>query len=289
MKLENLPGELWFVILSYLSPLEAFYAFHNLFHARIQSILFEMYSIQRDDHPCSSILNISLAHLPLFMYHFAISNILTFYSNILHSLTLSNERTPGQIDHFLKKYSFKYDFPCLKSLRLIEPTSTELKEIIDDLSSMDKLHIQSKDMHRFNLDTLHKILYGKINLFHCSFSQFRDDFIRTEQFSSLRSLSIDSCDYQCFIQILNHFSSLKLLFIHTLTMSRNHLASSIDLIDRSLAIQQLKLRVFSIPWNYLQMIFPYLENLQRFSLAVFCDEGRSFDHSWENELDSSVR
>src|SRR5690349_6466384 len=108
MKLEDLPGELWFLILSYLSPLEAFYAFNNTNNARIHSILIDMYLIKRNEDNCSSILNISLVHIPLYMYNFAISNVISFYSNIIYSLTLSNERTPGQINNFLEKYSFKY-------------------------------------------------------------------------------------------------------------------------------------------------------------------------------------
>ena len=280
MKLEDLPGELWFVILSYLSPLEAFYAFNHLFNTRIQSILLEMYSIKDDDHQRSSILNISLLHLPVFMYHFAVSNVLAFYSNIIHSLALSNQRTPRQIENFLIKYSFKYDFPYLKSLRLIEPTSNEFNSIINDISSIEKLHIQSKDMHTFDRNTLQKILYGKSNLIHCSFSLFREDFIRMNSSSFLRILSIDSCDYQCFIRILNHLSFLEKLFINKLTFSRDILASAMDLIDHSLAIQQLKLRAFSIPWNSLQIIFPYLEHLQRLSLSIFCDEGSSISNSF---------
>lgn len=270
MKLEDLPGELWFVILSYLSPLEAFYAFNSLFNTRIQSILSDMYSIKDDDHHRSSILNISLRDLPMFMYQFAVSNVLAFYSNIIHSLTLSNQRTPRQIEQFCIKYSFKYDFPYLKSLRLIEPTSNELTSIINDLSSIEKLHIQSKDMHE---NTLQKILYEKSSLIHCSFSYFRENFIRMNVPSSfLRILSIDSCDYQCFIEILKHFVFLERLVINKLTIAHDILNTT---IDHSLSIQQLKLRAFSIPWNSLQSLFPYLEHLQRFSLSIFCDEGPS--------------
>ena len=66
MKLEDLPGELWFLILSYLSPLEAFYAFNNINNARIHSIHTDMYLIRREENNCSSVLKISLAHTPLF-------------------------------------------------------------------------------------------------------------------------------------------------------------------------------------------------------------------------------
>lgn len=287
MKLEDLPGELWFVILSYLSPLEAFYAFNQLFNVRIQSILSEMYSIKDDDdHHRSSILNISLLHLPVFMYHFAVSNVLAFYSNIIHSLTLSNQRTPRQIENFLIEYSFKYDFPYLKSLRLIEPTSNELNSIINEISSIEKLHIQSKDMQTFERSTLHKILYDKSSVIHCSFSQFQEDFIRMNSSSFVRVLSIDSCDYQCFIRILNHLSLLEKLFINKLTFSRHILASAIELIDHSLSIEQLKLRAFSIPWNSLQIIFPYLEQLQRLSLSIFCDEGKQVLRKTNNRFSS---
>lgn len=103
MKLEDLPNELWFLILSYLSPLETFYAFNNINNSRIQSILTDMYLIRRDDNDYSSALRISLAQVPLFMYNFAVSNLLSFYSNVIHSLTLSNDRTPGQITSFLEK------------------------------------------------------------------------------------------------------------------------------------------------------------------------------------------
>ncbi|CAF0797965.1 unnamed protein product [Rotaria sordida] len=138
MKFEDLPGELWFLILSYLIPLEAFYAFKNINNARINSILIDMYLIQQDKDKdnCSSILNISLSHLPLFMYNFAIKNVISYYSNIIHSLTLSNQQTPGEINNFLEKYSFKYDFKYLKSLYLIEPSSIELNIIVNDLSNI---------------------------------------------------------------------------------------------------------------------------------------------------------
>jgi hypothetical protein len=62
-------------------------------------------------------------------------------------------------------------------------------------------------------------------------------------------------------------------------MSRNIISSSIDLINNSLLIKQLKLRTFSIPFNYLEILFPYLENIQRFSLGSFCDEGFDYVNS----------
>ncbi len=276
MKLEDLPGELWFLILSYLSPLEAFYAFNNITNARIQSILIDMYLIEREEDNCSSILNISLVHLPLFMYNFAISNVISFYSNIIYSLTLSNERTPGQINNFLEKYSFKYDFTYLKILRLIEPTSNEFNRIINDLTTIEKLDIQSKEMHLFDLDIIQKILYFKSTIIHCCLSQFREDFILNNSYSFIQILYINSCDYLCFIHILNHFSLLEKLSIHTLSMSRHVILSSINLMNNSILIKHLKLRAFSIPFNYLQILFPYFENLHRFSLSILCDEGFNY-------------
>jgi len=273
MKIEDLPGELWFLILSYLSPLEAFYAFNNINNARIHSILIDMYLIRHDEDNCSSILNISLVHIPLFMYNFAISNVISFYSNVIYSLTLSNERTPGQINHFLEKYSFKYDFTYLKSLRLIEPTSNEFNIIINDLSNIIKLDIQSKEMHSFDINIIQKILYSKPTINHCSLSQFRQDFILNNSYSFIKKLIINSCDYLCFINILNHFSLLEKLSINILSMSRNVILSSINLINNSILIKHLKLRAFSIPFNYLQILFPYLENIHIFSLSIFCDEG----------------
>jgi hypothetical protein len=276
MKLEDLPGELWFLILSYLSPLEAFYAFNNINNARIESLLIDMYLIEREENHCSSILNISLLHLPLYMYKFAVSNVISFYSNIIYSLTLSNERTPSQINNFLEKYSFKYDFTYLKSLRLIEPTSNEFNRIINDLTTIKKLVIQSKEMHLFDVHTIQKILYFKSTIIHCCLSQFREDFILNNSYSFIQKLNINSCDYLCFIHILNHFSLLEKLSIHSLSMSRNVILSSINLMNNSILIQDLKIRALSIPFNYLQILFPYFENLHRFSLSILCDEG--FDY-----------
>ena len=274
MKLEDLPGELWFLILSYLTPLEAFYAFNNINNARIHSILIDMYLIQQDEDNCSSILNISLVHIHYILYNFAISNVISFYSNIIYSLTLSNERTPGQINNFLEKYSFKYDFPYLKSLYIIEPSSTEFNIIINDLSNIKKLSIQSKEMHLFDINTIQKIIYLKPTINHCYLSQFRQDFILNNSYSFIKIFDINSCDYLCFINILNHFGLLEKLSINILSMSRNVILSSINLMDNQILIKHLKLRAFSIPFDYLHILFPYFENLQTFSLSIVCDEGK---------------
>ncbi|CAF3689916.1 unnamed protein product [Adineta steineri] len=276
MKLEDLPGELWFAILSYLPPLDAFYAFNNTDNARIHSILTDMYLIRRDEDNCSSIINISLAHIPLLMYNFAVSNVISFYSNIIHSLTLSNDQTPDQINSFLVKYSFKYDFTYLKCLHLIEPSSNEFNLIINDLSNITMLNIQSKQMHSFDINTIQQILYNKPTIKHCCLSQFRQDFILNNSYSFIQKLNINSCDYLCFINILNHFYLLEKLSINILSMSRNAVLSSIDLIQNPVLIKNLKIRAFSIPFDYFQILFPYLENIQIFSFAIVCDEG--FDY-----------
>jgi hypothetical protein len=273
MKLEDLPGELWFLILSYLTPLEAFYAFNNINNVRIHSILTDMYLIQQDEDNCSSILNISLVHIPLYMYNFAISNAISFYSNIIHSLTLSNERTPGQINSFLQKYSFKYDFTYLKSLHIIEPSFNEFNTIINGLSNLKLLNIQSKEMHSFDINTIQKILYSKPTITQCCLSLFRQDFILNTSYSFIQKLVINSCDYLCFVNILNHFCLLEILSINILSMSRNAILSSINLMDNSILIKDLKIRAFSIPFDYLHILFPYFENIQIFSFAIVCDEG----------------
>lgn len=272
MKLEDLPGELWFLILSYLSPLESFYAFNNL-NTRIHSILLEMYLIKHEDDNRSSILNISLTHIPLYMYNFAISNVISYYSNIIYSLTLSNDRTPGQIKNFLEKYSFKYDFTYLNSLSLIEPTSNEFNIIINDIKNVKNLKIQSKDMQSFDINTIEKILYFKSRIHSCSLSQFHQDFFRNNSYSFIKTLIINSCNYLCFINILNHFILLEKLTINILSMSRSVILSSVNLINQTIVLKYLKLRAFSIPFNYLQVLFPYFENIEIFSLSIFCDEG----------------
>ncbi|UJR37017.1 hypothetical protein I4U23_029724 [Adineta vaga] len=279
MKIEELPGELWFLILSYLSPLEAFYAFNNVNNSRIHSILTDMYLIRRDDDNSSSVLNISLVHVPLFMYNFAISNVISFYSNIIHSLTLSNDQTPGEITNFLQKYSFKYDFPYLKYLHLIEPTSNEFNTIIDDLFNIKIIDIQSRQIHLFNLDIIQKLLYSKSSIIDCRLSQFRQDFISQSSNAFIRKLSIHSCDYLSFVNIISHFALLEYLSIQTLLMSRHAILTSIHRLDKPIVLKYLKLRAFSIPFEYLQILFPYLENLQRFSLAILCDEGFDYVNS----------
>jgi hypothetical protein len=273
MKLEDLPGELWFLILSYLSPLESFYAFNNINNARIHSILTDMYLIRRDEDKCSSALNISLVHIPLYMYKFAVSNVISFYSNIIYSLTLSNDRTPGQINSFLQKYSFKYDFTYLKCLRLIEPSSNEFNIIINDLPNITRLDIQSKEMHSFDVNTIQKILYTKSSINSCCLSQFRQDYILNKSYSFIQKLVINSCNYLCFINILNHFSLLEKLSINILSMSPNVILSSINLMEKPVFIKELKIRAFSIPFDYLQILLPYFETIQIFSFAIVCDEG----------------
>ncbi|CAF5169319.1 unnamed protein product, partial [Rotaria sp. Silwood1] len=91
MKLEDLPGELWFLIPSYLLPVEVLYAFSDVNNKRIRSILTEMYSIRKKNGP--SLLKISLVDIPLFLYQFAILHVISLYYNEIHSLTLSNEQT----------------------------------------------------------------------------------------------------------------------------------------------------------------------------------------------------
>ncbi|CAF3838134.1 unnamed protein product [Rotaria sordida] len=285
MKFEDLPGELWFLILSYLTPLEAFYAFKNINNARINSILIDMYLIQQDKDKdnCSSILNISLSHLPLFMYNFAIKNVISYYSNIIHSLTLSNQQTPGEINNFLEKYSFKHDFKYLKSLYLIEPSSIELNIIVNDLSNIKIINIQSKDIYSFDINTIQKILYSIPSIEYCCLSRFHQNFILNNSYSFIKNLIIDSCDYLCFINILNHFGSLKKLSINILSMPRDPILSSNNLIENSILIEDLKLRAFSIRFDYLLILFPSFENIQKFSLSIICDEGFDYVNSdkWE--------
>ncbi|CAF3474740.1 unnamed protein product [Rotaria sp. Silwood1] len=279
MQFEDLPGELWFLILSYLSPLEAFYAFSSINNARIHSILTDMYLVRQGNDKCSSILNISLAHLPLFMYNFAITNIISYYSNVIHSLTLSNQQTPGEINSFLQKYSFKYDFKSLKSLCLIEPSSNELNIIINDLSNIKMLDIQSKEIYSFDKDTIQKILYSKSSIDYCCLSQFHQNFISNDSYSFIQTLIIDSCEYLCFINILNHFCLLKKLSINILSMSHNAILSSNNLIEHPVSIKNLKLRAFSIPFDYLLVLFCLFENIQKFSLSIICDEGFDYVNS----------
>ena len=273
MKLEDLPVELWFLILSYLSPLETFYAFYTIKNVRIHSILTDMYLIRQDDDNNSSKLNISLDYVPLLMYNFAVSKVIPFYSNVIQSLTLSNEQTPGQINHFLHKHSFKSNFSYLKSLRLVEPSSNELNIIINDLSDIHTLDIQSKTMYSLDIVTIQKILYFKTSINQFCLSRFRQDFILNGWYSFIKSLIIDSCDYLCFINIFKHFCLLEKLSINILSMSRNAVLSSINLIENTLSIKDLKIRAFSIPFDYFQILFPLFENMQRFSLAIICDEG----------------
>jgi hypothetical protein len=273
MKFEDIPGELWFLILSYLSPLEAFYSFNNLNNARIHSILTAMYLIRQDEDNYSSVLHISFVDLPLFMYKYSQSNIISSYSNVIRSLTLSNERTPGQINDFLQKFSFKYDFQYLKSLRLIEPLSNELNIIINDLPNINMIDIQSKKMHSFDIDTIQQVLYSKSSINQCTLSQFREDFILNKSYSLIQNLILHSCDYLSFVNILNHFYLLEKLTINMLTISRNVTLSSIQLIEKPILIRNLKLRAFSIPFDYFQILFPFFENIQTFSLAIICDEG----------------
>ncbi|CAF1268055.1 unnamed protein product [Adineta ricciae] len=279
MNFEDLPSELWFLILSYLSPLEAFYTFNNINNSRIQAILTDMYVIRRDDDDYSSALRISLAQVPLFIYNFAVSNLLSFYSNVIHSLTLSNDRTPGQIASFLDKYSFKYDFPYLKCLHLIEPTANEFDLIVNDLSTVRKVVFQSKEMHLFNSNTMHKLLYSKFSITDCHLSQFRQDFICPSSYSCIRNLVIHSCDYLSFITILDQFSLLNSLSIRSLSISRHVQLTSIHLMNHPVLVKHLKLRAISIPFDYLQIVFPYLENLRKFSFAILCNEGFDYVNS----------
>ena len=207
------------------------------------------------------------------MYNFAVSNVISFYSNIIYSLTLSNVQTPGQITNFLQKYSFKYDFTYLKFLRLIEPSFNEFNIIINDLSNIKILDIQSKEMHSFDINTIQKILYSKPSITHCCLNQFRQDFIINTSYSLIQNLVINSCDYLCFVNILNHFCLLEKLSISILSMSRDVNLKSIRLVDNPMLIKDLKIRAFSIPFDYLHILFPYFENIQTFSLSIVCDEG----------------
>lgn len=269
MKLEDLPGELWFLILSYLSPLEAFYTFKSINNRRIYSILIDMYLIRQVDNNSSLKLNISLACIPLFMYNFAMSNIISHYSNLIQSLKLSNVQTPGQINDFIKRYSFQY----VKSLCLIEPTSDELNIIVKDLANVKMLDIQSKSMHSFDVDTIKTILYSKPSINSCCLTQFYEDFISIDSYSFIQTLKIDSCDYLCFINILNHFCLLENLSINSLSISQNTTLTSNNLTQNPILIKDLQIRALSIPFHYFLLLFPSFEKLQRFSLSIMCDEG----------------
>ncbi|CAF1528437.1 unnamed protein product [Rotaria sordida] len=232
-----------------------------------------MYLIQQDKDNCSSILNISLSHLPLFMYNFGIKNVISYYSNIIHSLILSNEQTPDQIKDFLQKYSFK-DFKYLKFLRLIKPSSNEFSIIINDLCNVETLDIQSEDINSFDINTVQKIFYSESSIIHCYLSEFQEEFILNNSHSSMKELVINSCDYLCFVNILNHFCSLEKLTINTLLMSSNVILGSNPFKENSiLLIKDLKICAHSIPFDYLQRLFRYFENIQIFSLSIVSDEG----------------
>jgi len=273
MKFEELPGELIFHILSYLKPLDVFYAFHNLINYRLQSIIIDMYAIKYDEDDYSSNLNISLVDVPLFMFDFALSNVISFYSNMIHSLTLSNKRTPKQIDSFLEKYSFKYDFTYLKSLTLIEPTNDELNEILPNLPNIQTLSIRSKHMYLFDRRLLQQILYVKRTLVNCFLSQFEFDYICQQSRSFIRKLHIQSCDFSCFIHLFNSFLWLEFLELNFLSISPSQMFSSNQIIQHEIKLKHFKLDTSNIAWHNLQIIFPLLKNLQRFSLGIASDEG----------------
>ncbi|CAF4483309.1 unnamed protein product [Rotaria socialis] len=279
MKLEDLPGEIWFLILSYVSPLEAFYAFKKIKNTRINSIMTEMYLIRQVGDNYSSILNLSLAHASLSMYNFAMSDIIPYYSHMIHELILSNRQTPGEINDFLQKYSLTHDFTYLSCLRLIEPSPIELNIIVNDIQNVKMIDIQSKYMHSYDVNTIQTILYSKPTIDYCCLSQFHQNFISKDSYSFIQSLKIDSCDYLCFLSILNHFCLLEKLSINTLSMPRNVILSSNNLIENPLLIKDLKLRAFSIRFDYLLVLFPFFENIQRFSLSLVCDEGFDYVNS----------
>ncbi|CAF5087018.1 unnamed protein product, partial [Rotaria sp. Silwood1] len=239
MKLDDLPGELWFLILSYLSPVEVFYEFSDVNNKRIGSILTEMYSIRKKNG--SSLLKISLVDIPLFLYQFAILHVISLCYNEIHSLTLSNEQTPDQIKDFLQKYSFK-DFKYLKFVRLIKPSSNEFNIIINDLCTVETLDIQSEDINSFDINTVQKIFYSQSSIIHCYLSKFQEEFILNNSHSSMKELVINSCDYLCFVNILNHFCSLEKLTINTLLMSSNVILGSNPFKKNSiLLIKDLKI------------------------------------------------
>lgn len=273
MLLENLPAELWFHILSYLSPLDAFYAFDDISNVRINYILHDMYSIRQTEDNSFLKLNISLTNIPLFMYNFAVANVISLYSNVIYSLTLSNAETPNAISSFIRKFFLKSDFPNLKFLHLIEPTANEFNTIINDLSNVNRLNVQSKSMHTFDVDTIKKVLYSAPSLKNCCFSQFHENFILKNSYSWIEKLVIDSCDYLCFISILNHFTLLEKLSINRLSMSHNTTSSPMKGVKKPTFIKDLRIRAFSIPFNYLQMLFPYFADIEKFSLSIVCDEG----------------
>jgi hypothetical protein len=265
MQFEDLPGELWFMVLSYLSPVEAFYAFDGINHMRVRCILKEMYQLEQ--------MHVSLVDLPLILYDFARLSIIAPYSKTIHALKLSNERTPGQIKDFLQHYSLQNDFPCLKCLHLIEPLSDEVTTLVNDLPDIESIDIRSKEMHTFDVNSIRTLLYFKPSIIACSLSQFRSDFLAKDSFSSLRRLIIHSCDYSTFITILNHFCRLEKLTINNLFMTREVIFPSDNLLDKVTSIKDLALSVFSISFNYLQKLFPYFEYLRRFSLSIVGDEG----------------
>ncbi|CAF3711674.1 unnamed protein product [Rotaria sp. Silwood1] len=270
MKLEDLPGELWFLILSYLSPVEVFYAFSDVNNKRIRSIFTEMYSIRKKNG--SSLLKISLVDIPLFLYQFAILHVISLCYNEIHSLTLSNEQTPDQIKDFLQKYSFK-DFKYLKFLCLIKTSSNEFNIIINDLCNVETLDIQSEDINSFDINTVQKIFYSESSIILCYLSEFQEEFILNNSHSSMKELVINSCDYLCFVNVLNHFCSLEKLTINTLLMSSNVILGSNSFKENSiLLIKDLKICAHSIPFDYLQRLFRYFENIQIFSLSIVSDE-----------------
>ncbi|CAF2874563.1 unnamed protein product [Rotaria sp. Silwood2] len=71
-------------------------------------------------------------------------------------------------------------------------------------------------------------------------------------------------------------------------MSRNVILSSNNLIENPISIRDLKLRVFSIPFDYLLIIFPSFEKIQKFSLSIICDEGFDYVNSdkWQMIISS---
>ena len=265
MQFEDLPGELWLMILSYLSPVEAFYALDGINNTRVQCILNEMYQLEQR--------HVSLVDLPLILYDFARLSIIAPYSKTMHALTLSNERTPGQINDVLQHYSLPSDLPHLKFLSLIEPSPEEVTTILNDLPDIESIHIRSKEMHTFDVNSIRTIFHSKPSIITCSMSQFRPEFLAKDSVSALQRLTIHSCDYSTFITILNHFVRLEKLTIENLSMARDVNFSSDNLLNKVIPIKDLSLRVFSISFNYLQKLFPYFEYLRRFSLSIVGDEG----------------
>ncbi|CAF1378277.1 unnamed protein product [Rotaria sordida] len=142
------------------------------------------------------------------------------------------------------------------------------------MNNIKTLDIQSEDINSFDINTVQKIFYSESSIIHCYLSEFQEEFILNNSHSSMKELVINSCDYLCFVNILNHFCSLEKLTINTLLMSSNVILGSNPFKENSiLLIKDLKICAHSIPFDYLQRLFRYFENIQIFSLSIVSDEG----------------